>query len=379
TFATVYAMHFLTEARAQGFSVPNDLFYNGISYLKELAGQNVSDIDKARIQAYAIYLLTRNEIVTTNYLTNLQLYLQKDVSNAWQKDITAVYMAASYQLLKSNEDASKLISHYNPQSGESPNSDFFDRNTSNAQYLYIIAKHFPERLATLGDKLLVQLVSTLNSDEINTLLSGYTSLALGAYPQNDGVNNGKISITTLPEGLSTSLADNTNYQKVALDQSVKQVRFNNPDQTLFFYQLMQSGFDKSIAKEPIKKEMEIYREYRNADGSVATQTSLGNEIEVHIQIRALNDHYFSNIAIEDLLPGGFEVVRDSVKTDTWDFADIREDRVNFFGSVDSTTREIVYKIKAINPGTYTVPPAYAEAMYNPAVQARGVASSITVN
>ncbi|HRD70116.1 MAG TPA: alpha-2-macroglobulin [Legionella sp.] len=379
TFASVYAMHFLTEARAQGFNVPNDLFYNGISYLKELAGQNVSDMDKARIQAYAIYILTRNEIVTTNYLTNLQLYLQKDVSNAWQKDITAVYMAASYQLLKSNEDANQLISHYNPQSGESPNSDFFDRNTSNAQYLYIIAKHFPERLATLGDKLLLQLVSTLNSDEINTLLSGYMSLALGAYPQSDVVNNGKISITTLPEGLSKSLADNVNYQKVALEQSVKKVRLNNPDKTVFFYQLMQSGFDKTIAKEPIKKEMEIYREYRNTDGSVATQTSLGNEIEVHIQIRALNDHYFSNIAIEDLLPGGFEVVRDSVKTDIWDFADIREDRVNFFGSVDSTTREIVYKIKAINPGTYTVPPAYAEAMYNPAVQARGVASSITVN
>jgi len=169
--------------------------------------------------------------VTTNYLTNLQLYLQKDVSNAWQKDITAVYMAASYQLLKSNEDANQLISHYNPQSGESPNSDFFDRNTSNAQYLYFIAKHFPERLATLGDKLLLQLVSTLNSDEINTLLSGYMSLALGAYPQSDVVNNGKISITTLPEGLSKSLADNVNYQKVALEQSVKKVRLNNPDKT----------------------------------------------------------------------------------------------------------------------------------------------------
>lgn len=77
-FASVYAMHFLTEAKNQGFNVPSDLFFNGINYLKTLAGQNVTDMDAARIQAYAIYILTRNEVVTTNYLANLQLYLEKD-------------------------------------------------------------------------------------------------------------------------------------------------------------------------------------------------------------------------------------------------------------------------------------------------------------
>lgn len=84
-FASVYAMHFLTEARTQGFNVPNDLFFNGINFLKTLASQNVSDMEAARVQAYAIYILTRNEIVTTNYLSNLQLYLEKDKTKAWQK------------------------------------------------------------------------------------------------------------------------------------------------------------------------------------------------------------------------------------------------------------------------------------------------------
>lgn len=61
-----------------------------------------------------------------------------------------------------------------------------------------------------------------------------------------------------------------------------------------------------------------------------------------------------------------------------DYIDIREDRVNFFGGIDSSAKEIVYKIKAVNVGKYIVPPAYAEAMYNPNTKAQGVSSVINV-
>lgn len=381
SFASVYAMHFLTEARSQGFNVPQDMFYSGIGYLKTLASQNASDMDTARIQAYAIYILTRNELVTTNYLANLQLYLQKDSSKAWQKEITGVYIAASYQMLKSFEDANQLISQYKPQDSQSFNNDFYDSNTANAQYLYIVAKHFPKLLNQVGDKLLMQLVEAINNDEINTVLSGYTSLALGAYQENNPTGTvPALSMTKIMrDGQEKAVpSENASYQKLVLDTDVKKINFNNPDKQSYFYQLAQTGFDKTLANEPLKLGMEIFREYRDAQGTVIKSTTLGSEIEVHIQIRALDNKYLTNIAIEDLLPGGFEVVRDSVKSDSMDYFDVREDRVNFFGSIDSTAKEIVYKIKAINTGKYTVPPAYAESMYNPTTKARGAAAQITV-
>ena len=380
-FASVYAMQFLTEARAQGFNVSNEMFANGIGYLKNLASQNVSDLDTARIQAYAIYILTRNELVTTNYLGNLQLFLQKDSTNAWQKDITAVYIAGSYQLLKSYDDANQLIGQYQPQSKQSFNTDFYDSNIADAQYLYIVAKHFPNLLKQVGDKVLMQLVQAINNNEINTILSGYVSLALSAYQEND--KTGEYPALSITETLidnqdKTIPAENANYQKVDIAANVKKITLNNPDKQNFFYQLVQAGFDKTIPTTPVKQGIEIFREYRDDKGSVINSTTLGSEIEVHIQIRALDNKYLSNVAIEDLLPGGFEVVRDSVKVDTMDFADAREDRVNYFGSVDSTAKQIVYKIKAINTGKYTVPPAYAEAMYNPETKARGTASEFTI-
>ncbi|MCL9683754.1 alpha-2-macroglobulin [Legionella maioricensis] len=381
SFASVYAMHFLTEAREQGFTVPSDMFSNGISYLKNLASQNASDLDTARIQAYAIYILTRNEIVTTNYLANLQLYLQQDSTKAWQKDITAVYLAASYQLLKSYDDANQLIGLYQPQSKQTFDTDFYDSNIADAQYLYIVAKHFPNLLAQVGDKLVMQLVKAINNNEINTILSGYTSLALSAYQQNDATgSHPALSITGVLNNNQekTFPTEKGNYQKISIDEDVKKISLNNPEKQTFFYQLVQAGFDKTLPTTPLKQGMEIFREYRDEKGNVINTTTLGSEIEVHIQIRTLDNAYLTNIAVEDLLPGGFEVVRDSVKTDTMDFSDAREDRVNYFGSIDSTAKQITYKIKAINTGKYIVPPAYAEAMYDPATKARGAASEITV-
>ena len=238
SFASVYAMQFLTEAKEQGFNVPNDLFSNGINYLKTLASQNVTDMDSARIQAYAIYILTRNEIVTTNYLANLQLYLQKDSSKAWQKDITSVYIAASYQLLKSYDDANQLIGLYQPQNKQSFDTDFYDSNIADAQYLYLVAKHFPNLLPQVGDKLLMQLIQAINNNDINTILSGYTSLALGAYQDKDQYNakSALFMTETLLNNQEKALpVAYANYQKVNLDSNVKQITLNNPDQKTFSF------------------------------------------------------------------------------------------------------------------------------------------------
>lgn len=381
SFSSVYAMNFLTEARAQGYNVPNDMFSAGIGYLRDLAAQNTTSMEMARIQAYAIYILTRNEIVTTNYLTNLQLYLDKEHNQTWQSDLTGAYIAATYQLLKSYSDANQLVEQYKPQTQASATTDFYDANIANAQYLYLIARHFPERLSRVGDKLVLQLVAAMNSDEINTILSGYTSLALSAYAQSQPTTNSPgFSISEIlsdktPKTLATF--DST-YGKSSIGSNVQQITFNNPNKQTYFYQLTQAGFDKKLPAEAIQQGLEIYREYHDSNGNVIDNTTLGAEIEVHIQIRALDNRYLSNVVIVDLLPGGFEVVRDTVNTDNIDYVDIREDRVVFFTSLDSTSKELVYRIKATNTGVYVVPPISAESMYDPNIEARSMAGKMTV-
>jgi uncharacterized protein YfaS (alpha-2-macroglobulin family) len=380
-FASVYALHFLTDARAAGYDVPIEMLRNGMSYLKDFASARPASLSEARVEAYAIYVLTRNEIVTTNYLTNLQSYLDQDKDKLWHNDITSVYIAATYQLLKSQKEADRLVGYYKPQHGQTgDDSDFYDKHIADAEYLYLIARHFPDRLPSLNDTVLMPLVQVLNSSEVSTVLAGFTSLALSAYadayPASSGAGYSMTAI--LADGKNQSLTADVLYQKVSLDDRVKKINFKGPGKTGFFYQLTQAGFDKNPQANVVKQGLEVTREYRDATGQVVTHVGLGSEVEVHIQIRSLDSHYLNNVAIVDLLPGGFDVIRDSVKSDAMDYADVREDRVVLFARVTPDAKEIVYRIKAVNVGQYIAPAISASSMYNPNMQSNGVAGSIAV-
>lgn len=380
-FASVYAIHFLTEAKAQGYDVPNDMLHQSLNYLKEYVEQDVNSLDDARLHAYAIYILTRNEIVTTNYLTHLQNYLNQDKGDNWQEDITSAYMAATYALLKDDKDAEKLIALYKPhKENQSYNYDFYDDNIADAEYLYLIANHFPSLLNKYGKDLVARLALETNSAEINTLLSSYTALAFNAYAQSLQATAPSLSIDEVlanKEKQPITTPSNV-YLTGDVNSLAKEIIFNNPSKQTYFYQLSQSGFDKTPFTSVLKNKMEIYREFKDSSGHTITSANLGDEIEVHIQVRSLNDRTISNVAIVDLLPGGFEVVRDSVKNTGMDYSDVREDRVIFFGSVSPTSNEIVYRIKAINTGEYTVPPIFAESMYDQGIQAHGAVDKFEV-
>lgn len=380
-FASVYAMHFLTEAKEQGYDIPLEVIRSGLSYLKDIAQQNPTSLDQARIQAYAIYVLTRNEIVTTNYLTNLQIYLDQDDQHRWHHDITGVYIASTYQLLKSSKDANRLISYYKPATKvTNATTDFYDSSIADAQYLYLLAKHFPDHLSKTGNSLIMPLITAMNTDGINTILASYVSLALNAYAQSFQFVNQTFSMSeTLSNKTEKKLAsENGPYVKVNIDEVAKNIHFNSSSKQPYFYQLIQTGYDKDPLKTAIKNHLEIDREYRDLQGNVINEATLGNEVEVHIRVRSLDNRYFTNIAIADLLPGGFEVVNDSVKSDDMDYADTREDRIIFFGTVTPDAKEIVYRIKAVNVGKFTVPPIFAESMYDPGINAHGAVASIEV-
>jgi uncharacterized protein YfaS (alpha-2-macroglobulin family) len=358
-FASIYAMHFLTEAKLQGVSIPADMYSAGIGYLKDFVKQEVETLDQARLQAYAIYILTRNEIVTTNYLTNLLLVLDQHKDMEWKHDITSAYMAATFQLLQSHADAEKMIGYYQPHNSKSSAmNDFYDAELGDAQYLNLVARHFPDKLSSVGPPILLTLVNALNENAMSTILSGYTTLALTAYNQ----------------GASSA----SEYQNNEIAASSKEALLKNPSDKGFFYQLLQSGFDSTLPTSVVNKGIEVTREFTHTDNSSVSGVKLGEEVVVHLRVRATDSLYHANVALVDLLPGGFEVVRLSVNSENMDYVDMREDRVIFFGSVDANAKELTYRIKATNVGSYMVPPMMAASMYDPAIRSSGISGKVSV-
>jgi alpha-2-macroglobulin len=453
-FASLYALHFITEAKAAGVSIPNEMLSRGISYLKEFlqagADAEANRLDEQRLRAYAIYLLTRNEIVTTNYLTNLQLLLEdtkNDPDQRWKQDITSAYLAATYKLLQNEKMAKKIIDYFavnlSSRQAASPNdasggndgnggnsgnggfeqygqySNFYNHNIVQAQYLHLIAQHFPEQLTKYSTSLVLNIATNLNSRTINTTLAGYSSLALMSInSKNVPGNAAALTITELlpnrvekvvsliKDGVGNKATQTQFVQQNALiSEAAQKVMFSSEPSYKggFFYQLTQAGFDKDLAAQKrVESGIEIWREYRDLNDKVITEAKLGQEVKVNIKIRNKDRESINNLAIVDLLPGGFDVVRGSIcgnnttnvpaptastaspvsaslpvaTHDTcygnFDYADTREDRVIFFAYLPKEgTKEIVYRIKAVNNGSYTIPPAFVEAMYDNSKKALG--------
>ena len=211
--------------------------------------------------------------------------------------------------------------------------------------------------------------------------------------------------------------------KVSFTEAARALRFTSGTDLNAFYLVNQSGFDRTPPQVAIVKGFEILREYTDEAGHPITQVKMGSEVAVHLKFRAVQDRAsIAQVALVDLLPGGFELVipagnspatgnsaptSDSEEADddssTGDsnappeqssgacffcstgstapnisYADPREDRVVFYGTLTSDVQEVVYRIKATNIGTYKIPPAYGEAMYDRSVLARSVAGTISV-
>jgi alpha-2-macroglobulin len=449
-FQTVYAVHFLTETKERSYPVPPDLLSRGLAYVKGLAAGKPGSLGQARVQAYALYVLTRNGVVTTRELSAFREALDAHKDWPWKKDLTAVHLAATYAMLKQESQASRLIGEVRPGVQQLVDyDDFYDGLVYDAQLLYVLSRHFPARLKSLPPGALEAIARPIADGAYNSLSSAYTVLALDAYARAGGADlrkadaslaevmaNGEVRPLQVPEGL---------FPRVNFSEEARKLRVKSTGDLPMFWQATLAGFESSLPKSEVKQKLEIFREYQDASGKAVTEVRQGDELEVHLRVRSISGPA-SNVAVIDLLPGGFEPVLEqrvrnesAAETETsaararsnpgdsdrpsdgeegeedsgdseeaepavdqsagtaestpsvgalpigldkssWipQDADVREDRVVVYGLVGRDLKEFVYRIRATNRGTFTVPPPLGESMYDRSMKARGLPGQMKV-
>ena len=414
-FVSAYAVHFLLEARDRGAAVPRDVLDAASSYLQQLArndgGTSLADL---RQRAYAVYLLTRQGNVTTNSLAAVQKRLQEAYPDSWKNDLAAAWLAASYKILRQDKEADNLMAgpqrllerqarrNVSAASDEFAYEYYMDPLIRDSSVLYLLAKHFPDRAKALSPLAMENIARPLESGWLNTLSAGMTLLALDAYAGNNAQALDRLGIDELRGNNSRSIAvlQNKLLQMGSWGSSATGLRFSNASTLSAWSVTNQAGYDRDIPTKPIRDGLEITREYTAADGKALGNITLGDEIDVHVKIRATGSKGISNVAIVDLLPGGFDPVLTQppqastdanddngnpapaptirVTGSTWtpQYADVREDRVVIYGFATPEVQEFVYRIKAGSSGKFVAPPAYGESMYDRRVQARAPGGTI---
>ena len=415
-YVSVYAQHFLLDAKEHGYAVPPEVLSQGATYLHRLAGSEGASLFDERTRAYAIYLLTRQGVVTTGYATSLDRRVRTNYADRWKQDLTGAFLAATYHLLRQDGLADGLIGASRFDQTRPAAYEFYDDGlTHDAMLLYLVARHFPGRLGTVKAQAIDAIVTPVQHGSYNSLSSAYTILALDAYVAAAGpVAGGRFTVTeTLKDGSQRVLPlPAGTFPQADMSIAAQKIGFASDAPVPAFYLLSQAGFDRAIPAKALSQGLEVLREYTDKSGNPVTAVTLGDELEVHLRFRALGARPVAAVALVDLLPGGFEPVENPIAApqmarprilaraggapgdegegeseggraaSAWtpnfgrtvgawspDYAEVREDRVNVYGLADGSVREFVYTVKATAVGSFAVPPAYGEGMYDRAVRA----------
>ena len=358
-YASVYATHFLIKAKNYGFNVPQGMLNRALAYCTEQAARQPNGLHDF-IPAYAAYVLTLNGTVTSNYLLNLEEYYKGNYPKDWQKELSASFMAASYKMLQNSQKADSLIDNYKDG----------DNARDNAINDYLTATHFPNLFAGSSAQKIKALLGSLSDGNWTTSSAAWSTLALAASESKETDQSILFNGQKAEQLTPFPTADfNSGAPKVVVTADVP-----------FYYVVSQLGFLQNNNIQASANGMEIQKTVYNAKGDIATSAKIGEELTVVINCRGLQKENIRDVAIVDLFSGGFEFVSNSLQTPwTVDTTEIREDRVNTYLTVTPQNSEIRYKVKAVAIGSFTVPPAFASALYQPLVRANSAISTIRID
>ncbi len=382
-WVSIYAAHFLVEARKAGYFVDDSLYSGMIEYLKNVAkakpDYSTGELERA---VYALYVLSRDgkpdmstmDFIRDRHIGELTVESKALLGGAYA---AAGNAAALEGLLKGLDDVEEVAR----QTGGNFNSTIRNR----AILLMAILDVNPE------DPRVPALVERLSRDaQLNawwtTQESSFALLAIGQFVKRQSETppyTGKVYVGD-EEKASFSSEATLSLTGITGDKPVSIKMDAGFKEGSAFYTLITSGFPTKKGFKPVQDGLLVEREFLTRDGAPLDPNNIvqGDLVVVRTKIQSASGS-LQNVVIENLLPSGFEVENPRLKTTetlSWatgdsiepGYLDIRDDRILIFTDLpDAKWYNYYALLRVVNPGTFNVPPVQAEAMYSPNIRYTG--------
>jgi hypothetical protein len=375
-FPTVYGAHFLLEARDRGQKVPPEMLASLDEWLTRFASTPAATLEAGRLRAYAVYLLARQGIKPAAAISNVEQELSHRAAETWSSDLAAAYLAATYRLMQRNADADRIIRGvpWSQQKRQGMDDVYYDPVVHDAQLLYLLARHFPDRMSGVPPAALEGIGQAISGNRVSSLSAAYTLLALDAYA--------KAAAPKVKLGIVIGGQRQASVSKAGVPAGAANVQFTREGSVAAYYSVSESGFDRNLPTSEISRDLEVIHELLDMKGNLITKVKVGDEFWVRLRVRTTNRERVDQIAVVDLLPGGVEPTldREAGPGSTWtpQYVDRRDDRVILYGDAAKAAATYVYKVRATNAGTFQCPPAFAEGMYNRRITGMSQASRLEI-
>ncbi|MCE2733931.1 MAG: MG2 domain-containing protein [Flammeovirgaceae bacterium] len=379
TWGTTYAGHFLLEAEAKGYYVPADMIKKWKKFQKEKTQawrKNINYYNNDLMQAYRLYTLALSGEAELGAMNRLKEQTPLNHTAAWT-------LAAAYAQAGQTEAAKKMIANLSTvvkayrELSYSYGSDIRDRALILETLVKLNEKEKAFDLLKDLSKSLSNANYWMSTQEVAFSLRAISSFA-GAEKR------GNINLNYMVNGKEVNATSELPIVQIpVLMQGVKKesVSITNKGTGLVFVRVIAEGIPARGEEQEEKSNLELYVNYTDKKGNAINPQLIeqGTEFVAEVTIKhGGRSGAYQNMALTQIFPGGWEIVNDrmeqtdvSVKQDYFSYQDIRDDRVYTFFDIGYNYQK-KYKVNLIATyaGTYYLPGASCEAMYDKGIYAR---------
>ncbi|MFC3549644.1 alpha-2-macroglobulin [Lysobacter cavernae] len=399
---TPYVVEFLLDAREAGFAVPEAMLQKALKVLNEdllsggasFFGYDRREHLKFAYQAYAGYALAR---VNRAPLGTLRALYDNERKNSLT-GLPLVHLGLALSLQGDKARGRKAIADgFGRDSNDRPEylGDYGSRLRDDALMIALVHEHklatpdYDARAVTLGK----ELDARRNSGWL--WLSTQEQVALARLGKALMADQAKTISGQWKVGDAMSDADPAKFIGRLFDHAAlsRGVSFNPKGQPPLYASLEVAGVPRR-APEPDASLIKVTRKYYTMQGKEWEGGTLEEGDALIVQVSITASRAMPDALLTDLLPAGLEienfnlgdakqwagVVVDGIEiSDREDAAEVRheefrDDRYVAALKLDTgDTARVFYLVRAVTPGTYTVPPSLVEDMYRPDLRGVGKA------
>lgn len=376
-WSSLYAAHFLVEARKAGYTVAERVYTEMLIGLREQAKlatvQNAEPtVAELSLAAYACYVLA-----AAGHPEKGAMHYLKDRGVSRLSDYSHFQLASAFALSGGLETAlSMLPVSVSPQiakreTGGTLNSPVREQAIMLDVLAEVNERHpaIPTLVQNLAD------IAETNGDRWGTTQeNAFAFLALGKIMQKQQARDYTGTLTLNGEHVADFDATEKRYTAPAWDGAQVQLSVEGDGSCYYYWSAF--GIPRDSFIEEYARELQVRRRYFDKDGEELTHTFQHGELIVaEIAVKALTDS-LENVVVVDMIPAGFEIENPRlesradipwIKADAFkpDYVDIRDDRLIFFGNFPrQRERKFYYALRAVTQGEFILPPVAAEAMYD---------------
>jgi uncharacterized protein YfaS (alpha-2-macroglobulin family) len=408
-WGSIYAAHFLLEARKAGYEVNGKVVERLLSYLQQQVrrkqtaeyfyytdaaqaqGSNARTYRKSKYIApkevfYTLYVLAlgaRQDVATMNYYKSNRNLMALD---------SKYLLASTYRML--GDQASFTAVLPKEFKGEVAETAF---GGSFYSYVRDEAISLNALLEADPDNPQIPMLARHLSEQMKRQYGGYyyystqenawALLALGKLAKKAGTSDVRAEIKAGGTSLGTFTGEDMVLKQGVVGKNIS----ITPSGTGNLYYFWQA---EGLSSSNVVKEEDNYLQVRKTfldrfgralSGNTFRQNDL---VVVKITLSTTDGSNVDNVVITDMLPAGFEIENPRISSFpemTWasnaatpQHQDIRDDRINLFTTARGSAQTFYYVVRAVSKGTFKMGPVSADAMYNGEYHSQNGAREITV-